>query len=197
MIIVPFSGVIGQEYENDNISYTGTIMLQLSASLLNQPVMSLRTGGQVATTLAPIINPNNLKIEGFYCQDRFDKKQQLILLYQDIRDFIKQGFVVNDHESLTPQDELIRLKDIMELEFELIGKQVVTTAKERLGKVNDYATETQTMYIQKLYVSQTLLKSLSTGSLSVDRSNIVEITNKKIVINEILRPTPAGAPATA
>lgn len=172
-------------------------MLQLSASLLNQPVMSLRTGGQVATTLAPIINPNNLKIEGFYCQDRFDKKQQLILLYQDIRDFIKQGFVVNDHESLTPQDELIRLKDIMELEFELIGKQVVTTAKERLGKVNDYATETQTMYIQKLYVSQTLLKSLSTGSLSVDRSNIVEITNKKIVINEILRPTPAGAPATA
>lgn len=197
MIIVPFSGVIGQEYENDNISYTGTIMLQLSASLLNQPVMSLRTGGQVATTLAPIINPNNLKIEGFYCQDRFDKKQQLILLYQDIRDFIKQGFVVNDHESLTPPDELIRLKDIMELEFDLIGKQVVTTAKERLGKVNDYATETQTMYIQKLYVSQTLLKSLSTGSLSVDRSNIVEITNKKIVINEILRPTPAGAPATA
>ncbi len=172
-------------------------MLQLSASLLNQPVMSLRTGGQVATTLAPIINPNNLKIEGFYCQDRFDKKQQLILLYQDIRDFIKQGFVVNDHESLTPPDELIRLKDIMELEFDLIGKQVVTTAKERLGKVNDYATETQTMYIQKLYVSQTLLKSLSTGSLSVDRSNIVEITNKKIVINEILRPTPAGAPATA
>src|SRR6185369_5066253 len=113
-------------------------MLQLSGSLLNKPVMSLRTGGQVATTIGVIINPNNLKLEAFYCQDSIDKKKRLVLLYQDIRDVIGKGIVVNDHEVLAEPDELVRLKDVMSINFELIGKQVVTVDKARVGKVSDF-----------------------------------------------------------
>src|SRR5579864_7400151 len=107
-------------------------MLQLSGSLINRPVLSLRTGTVVATILAPIINPNNLKIEGFYCQDRF-QKTRLVLLYQDIRDVLPQGLVVNDHDVLSEPEELVRLHDIMKLQFELIGKPVVTVSKDKIG----------------------------------------------------------------
>ncbi len=169
------------------------VMLQLSKAILGRPVMSLRTGGQVAVVAGTIINPNNLKIEGLYCQDSINKKQQLVLLYQDIRDVIAQGVVVNDHDVLTDPDELIRLKDTMKLGFELLGKQVVSNSKRKLGKVNDYAFEPSTMFVQKLYVSQSLLKNLSTGGLSVDRNQIVEITNRKIVVQDPLQ----GVPATA
>lgn len=159
--------------------------------------MSLRTGGQIATALEPVINPNNLKIEGFYCEDRLEKRMP-ILLTQDIRDILPQGYVVNDHEVLSDPEELIRLKETLEIGFQLIGKQVVTVNKEKVGKVTDWAAESTTFYIQKLYVGQSLLKSLSSGQLSIDRSNIVEITNKKIVINEILKPQPAaGLTATS
>jgi len=167
-------------------------MLQLSDSLLNKPIMSLRTGQQVGTTLEPIINPNNLKIEGFYCSDRFSK-QELVLLYQDIRDIIAQGFVVDDHEALTSPEELVRLKAVLSIDFKLIGKPVVTVSKERVGKVSDYATELETMYIQKIYISQSMLKSLTGGNLGVDRNQINEITDKKIIINELLKGTPAAA----
>src|ERR1039458_3073195 len=115
-------------------------MLQLSDSILNKPVLSLRTNTVVATATSPIINPNNLKIEGFYCDDSFSRSQ-LILLYQDIRDFIHQGFVVNDHDVLVDPSELIRLKDLLDLNFTLIGKQVETIDKKKLGKVSDFATE--------------------------------------------------------
>jgi len=167
-------------------------MLRLSESLLNRPVMSLRTGQQVATAVEPIINPNNLKIEGFYCTDRFNKGE-LVLLYQDIRDTIPQGFVVDDHDVLTPPDELVRLKDIMEISFKLVGKPVVTVSKQRIGKVSDYATEMETMYVQKLYVSQNVFKSLTGGNLGIDRNQINEITDRKIIINELLKGTPAPA----
>lgn len=163
-------------------------MLQLSGAFQNKPVMSLRTGTQVATAMAPIFNPNNLKIEGFYCADRFEKKQ-LVLLYQDIRDIIQQGFVIDDHAVLVEADELIRLKDIMKLNFELIGKQVQTASKHKVGKVSDYATETTTMYVQKIYVSQSLLKSFTGGSLSIDRNQIVEITPRRIIINDLVQST--------
>ena len=171
-------------------------MLQLSASLLNKSVMSLRTGTPIATVTAPIINPDNLKIEGFYCQDRYDKKL-LILLCQDIREILTQGYVVNDHDVLVEPEELIRLKDILALNFELIGKQVVTVSKSKVGKVSDYATETETMFVQKIYVAQSVFKSFTGGSLSVDRNQVQEITPQKIIISDLLGKAPATAQAAA
>ncbi len=162
--------------------------------MLNKSVLSLRTGSPIATISVPIINPDNLKIEGFYCIDRFDKSQ-LVLLYQDIRDVLPNGYVVNDHEALADPKDLVRLKRVMELDFELIGKQVVTVSKEKLGKVSDYATETETMFVQKLYVAQSVLKSLTGGSLSIDRTQVNEITPKRIIINDLLKTAPVTAPA--
>ncbi len=147
----------------------------------------------IATITAPIFNPNNLKIEGFYCLDRFDKTE-LVLLYQDIREMLPQGYVVNDHDVLVEPGELIRLKDVLEIGFELIGKQVQTVSKVRVGKVSDYAVETETMFVQKIYVAQSILKSLTGGSLSIDRSQINEITPRRIIINDLLKTVPATAP---
>ena len=169
-------------------------MLQLNGALLNKPVMSLRTGTQVATALSPIINPNNLKIEGFYCSDRFDKKE-LVMLYQDIRDLLPNGFVIDDHDVLVEPEELVRLKDILKLNFNLIGMPIETVSKHRVGKVSDYATEVSSMYIQKIYASQSILKSFTGGSLSIDRTQIVEITPRRIIINDLLEAAPVSAPA--
>lgn len=150
--------------------------------------MSLRTGGQVGTSEKAIIDPNNLKIEGFYCRDSVDKKKTLVLVYRDIRDVLPAGLVVDDHGVLAEPSELIRLKKTMELDFELIGKSVITTNKKRIGRVNDYAVEPKSMLIKKLYVGQSLLKNFTGGSLSVDRNQIVEINNRSIIIKEPLQP---------
>lgn len=175
-------------------------MLKLSNTLIDIPVMSLRTSGKVAMAIEPIINPNNLKIEGWYCQDIFSK-QTLILLNQDIRDFVPQGIAINDHADLVEPDDLIRLKDILELRFNPIGKIVVSNHKRRIGKVLDFALNTDTMKIQKIFVSRPLYKSLTEGQLSIDRSQIIEVTNTKIVVKEadIKAETavPSVAPATS
>jgi sporulation protein YlmC with PRC-barrel domain len=171
-------------------------MLQLSNGFANKNVMSLRTGTAVAQISRPIINPNDLKIEGFICQDSFSK-QELVLVYQDIRELLPQGFVVDDHDVLASPDELVRLRDLIDLNFQLIGMPVVTNSKEKIGKVADFATEVETMYVQKLYVSQSVFKTFTGGQLSVDRNQVIEITNNKIVIHDPLRGTPAGATALA
>jgi len=158
--------------------------------------MSLRTGTAVATTISAIFNPNNLKIEGFYVQDSFDSKKKLILLCQDIREIIPQGIVINDHEVLGESDELVRLKEVLEIGFELIGMPVQTEGKSKLGKVNDYATDTSSMFVQKIYVSQSIMKSFSGGALSVDRSQIVEISSSKIIVKDLLQTEKANFRAT-
>lgn len=171
-------------------------MLQLSNALSNRPVLSLRTGGVIATATVPIINPNNLKIEGFYCTDS-RSKQTLVLVSQDIRDIIAQGYVVNDHEVLAEPEELIRLHEIMNINYDPIKKLVVTVSKDKVGKVIDYATDIDSMYIQKLYVSQSLMKQITGGNLGIDRTQVQEITNKKIIIQDLLGTVPAATPVQA
>ncbi len=171
-------------------------MLQLSASLLDKTVLSLRTGTPVATIVAPIINPDNLKIEGFYCQDNYNKKE-LVLLSQDIRDILPQGYAVNDHDVLSEPEDLIRLKKVLEINFELLGKQVVTVNKDKVGKVSDYAVEVETMFIQKIYVAQSILKNFTGGALSIDRSQVQEVTPRRIIISELLEKSPSAVPVTA
>lgn len=163
--------------------------------LLNRPVMSLRTGTQVAATTSAIINPDNLKIEGFYCQTT--DKRHLVLVYQDIRDIIPQGVVINDADVLSEPGELVRLKTVMDIGFELMGKKVVTEDGEKVGKVSDFAAETATMYVQKIYVSQSVFKSFAGGNLGIDRSQVTEVTDKKIIIRELAKKVPAGATAAA
>lgn len=160
--------------------------------------MSIRTSGPVATATRPIINPNNLKVEGWYCQ-LLGGGAQKILQVQEVRDIIQKGIVVDDLDSLAEASELVRLQGVLQINFELLGKTVVGVSKQRLGKVSDYAVDMSTLYVQKIYVSQNLLKSFAGGELVVDRTQIVEITSKQIVVQDPLQgvKTKASSPATA
>lgn len=171
-------------------------MLQFAKSFINRPIYSLRTNRAVAFTTRPIINPANLKIEGFYCTDSVDKRE-LILLYQDIRDIMPRGLIINDHDVLAEQKDLVRLRRVFNIDLELIGKKVITIDKQRLGKVTDFAVEVETMYIQKIYVSQGLMRNLTGGNLGIDRNQIHEVTNTKIVVANPLEEASirVGAPA--
>jgi sporulation protein YlmC with PRC-barrel domain len=168
-------------------------MFRLSKTITDIDVLSLRTAAKVATATEPIINPHNLKVEGWFCEDVFSK-EKLVLLAQDVRDFVPQGIAVNDHEVLSTPEELVRLQDILKLEFNLLGKPVVTNHKRRLGKVADYALDTDTLVIQKLYVARPMYRSITAGQLSIDHSQIIEINDRAIIVREA--DIKVGAPVT-
>ncbi len=169
-------------------------MLQLANSLNDLPIMSLRTGGMIAKAERLIIDPNNLKIIGWYCRDQFSK-QQLILLAKDIRDIVPQGLAVDDYDVLTNAEDLVRLKDILNLDFVLLGKPVVTNNRRKVGKVTDYAADVSTFFIIKLYISQPVYRTLSGGQLSIDRSQIVEISPHQIIVRDV--DEKVGSPISA
>ena len=171
-------------------------MLILGQQLIGKNIMSMRIGRAIAVTTDVIINPNNLKIEGWHAYEPGTKKSA-ILLSQDVRGFVNQDFVVDDLDALTDPKELVRLKSLLNLKFELIGKVVITDGRRRVGKVIDYALEDETLYVHKLHVGQSILKSFSGGQVIIDRSQIIEITDKKIKISEATIKESAPLPAAA
>ncbi len=158
-------------------------MLRLSGIYHNRDVLSLRTGRPVGHAYSPVINPNNLKIEGWYATSR-GEKDPMVLPASEIRDLITKGLVVNDHDAITHPDDLVRMKKILDINYELIGKPIVTEGNKKLGKVQDYSVDDESMYIQKLYVSQSILRGINKNQLLIDRSQVIEITDKKIIVKD-------------
>lgn len=175
-------------------------MLQLSNAFTNKKVLSLHNGGVIGQANEPVINPENLKIEGWFSDSKLHD-EECIVLVQDVREYTKDGLIVNSHEALTLPEDLVRLKNVLSIRFELIGKKVVTENKTRLGTITDYAINSDNMMVQKLYVDPPLLKtfSLNQEQKIIDRSNIIEITDTHIVVNDqtVKRTTAATAPASA
>ena len=95
-------------------------MLRLSSHFANQPIYSVHAGGKVGTLSRYIINPNTMIIEGFYVMHG-GVDDKLILLVQDIREIAPQGYIIDHEEKLAEVSELIRLKEVLELNYELIG----------------------------------------------------------------------------
>lgn len=171
-------------------------MLKLFESFQHTHVLSLRIGGPIAKVLKPIINPNNLYIEGWAVEDN-RSSEEFILLSQDVRDVLSRGLVVNDHEVLSKADDLVRLQPILDLHFDLIKLRVCSQSGHKYGRVCDFAFETQSFYIQKIYVAQPLVRNFAGGTLSIDRSQIIEITSKQIIIEDPTVKAEQKMPATS
>ncbi len=171
-------------------------MLRLSGIYHNRDVLSLRTGRPVGHAFSPVINPNNLKIEGWYAT-KVGNKDPMVLPTGQIRDLIAKGLVVDDHDSITHPDDLVRMKKILEINYELIGKPIVTESKKKLGKVQDYSVDDQSMYIQKLYVTQNILRGINKSQLLIDRDQVIEITDKKIIVKDLSEKVPSSSSVTA
>ncbi len=176
-------------------------MLKLSSTVTNLPIYSLRTGHAVGLAGRPLINPNNLKIEAWFAESRFDNGL-LLLPVSEIRELSAQAFAVNDKEAITPAEDLIRLEPLIKLDFQLLGKKVYDENREYLGKVNDFATDTNSFFIQRLYVAPSVFKSFTQDQRIVSRAQIIEITDKKIVVKATTVRAPGGLfksprPATA
>lgn len=153
----------------------------LSKSLVNRPVMSLRSGGQIAIAEQPVINPHNLKILGWWC--KAPGGRQLVLLAEDVREIMANGLAVNDEDDLSVPEDLVRHSDILNVHFDLMEKPV-KTKRQKLGKVSDYSYN-EGMFIQKLYVARPLHKVFTTeDTLIIDRNQIIEVTDHYILVRD-------------
>lgn len=171
-------------------------MFQLSESLRQIAVISLRTGGVVASTSDFLINPHNLKIEGWYCNDSYSKRK-LVLLAKDVRELMPQGLAVNDHSNLSEPEDLVRHEDIIKINFQIIGKNIITESGKKLGKASDFAVDLDSLMINKIYVAQPIYKNFTGGQLIIDRRQITEITDRHIMVKDASEPIRAKSASFA
>lgn len=158
-------------------------MLRFIDQFPGLPILSLRNGRTIAKLSDPIIDPNNLTIVAFYCELRTTDGDTVVFV-NDIREFSNKGIIVDSEENLMEIEGLVRLEKIIEINFSLIDKKVISDKKRKVGKVTDYTIDDRTFSIEKLYVRPTLLKNISGGDLIIGRRQIVEVNDSEVVVKD-------------
>lgn len=150
--------------------------------LTNTPIMGLQTGTKLASSRSPIIDPSNLKIIAYQVDGPLLNVNPSFIRIADIRELGDMGMIIDSSDEFITNDDIITLKNIYDLNFDPIGLSVFDENKHKLGKVSGYIIDTDNFYIQKLNVKRGIMKSLSESELLINRSQIIEINDNRIVV---------------
>ena len=143
-------------------------------------------GGKIAQVSDVIIDPDTLKIAAFrLVGPEVGGENGDLLQPKDIRDFSGNlGAIVDSADEFVNDADVIKLQKILEIGFEIIGKSVETKKGSKLGKVSGYMVNTDDFMIQQLIVRRPLLKSFIDPELLIGRSEVVKVTDDKIIVKD-------------
>ncbi|HRQ86655.1 MAG TPA: hypothetical protein PLY16_00925, partial [Candidatus Saccharibacteria bacterium] len=109
------------------------------------------------------------------------------LLVDDIREYGRMGFIVDSIDEIVNSSDVIRLEEMLEDNFSLDNLTVEDELGKKMGKVNGYTVEPSSFVIQQLQVRRGLLQGINDTGFLVNRSQVVEITHKKIVVKSTIK----------
>lgn len=159
-------------------------MLIYNSKLTNLPVLSMQDAGQVAVLSKPIVDPNDLKIIAFRIYAGRKNNGGDILDTRSIREYSNLGVVIDSRDEFVTDSDIIKIQDVLKLNFDLIGLKVITKKKTKLGRVIDFTVTEDNFSVQQIIVKRPGYKSFLDPELTIPRAEIVEITDDKIIVKD-------------
>lgn len=156
-------------------------MLIEGSKLLKYPILSLHTASRIAEVKGLVIDPNFLKVVAFEIS-AVSSKQRLFLEASSVREFSKMGMIVDSDEEFVEKDDVIKLKETIDLGFSLDNMKVVSKKKAMLGRIEDFIINTEDFQIMQLIVKRPIYKALIDPELVIGRSDIHEINDSEIIV---------------
>ena len=144
--------------------------------------MGLQTGTKLAQTAAPLIDPANLSVVAYKVEGPLLSDNPSFLRIADVREIGQIGMIIDSADEFIALDDVIKIKQLHDLHFSLIGLPVVDDKKHKLGKIEDYSLDSDSFIIQQLHVRRGIFQGLSETSVLIHRSQIVEINDTHIVV---------------
>lgn len=145
--------------------------------------MSLREGGPVGQVTGLIIDPNKLKIIAFRLGGGLIARgEPNILDARSVREYSLLGMVIDDMEDLVGSEDVVRIHEVLEMNFSLPGMRVETKKGAKVGRIENFTVDTDSFVVTQLSVVRPALKRIMEPRLLISRKEIVEVTDRKVII---------------
>lgn len=160
--------------------------MQIMGSKLEKyPILSMHLAGKIAEVKLTIVSPHNLKVIGFLVDGpMIGREVGEVLDTQSVREFSRIGMIINSEDDLRMRGDIIKIEEVLNLGFDLVGKKMITKKGTKLGRIVDFVMDTESFMIMNLIVRRPLLKAINDPELVVGRKQVVEINNSFVVVKD-------------
>ncbi len=163
-------------------------MIIANSKLINTAVFSVASGklGYIADS---IVDPNDLKIIAFRLDGpQFKKTDPKILDISSIREYSPEfGFIIDNVDELINGEEVVKIQEVLNLNFNVNGLKVETKKHSKIGTIIDYTVTSSDYVVQQIIVKRPAIKSFTDPEVTIPRKEIVEVTDYKIIIKDELK----------
>ena len=170
-------------------------MLIQGSRYIGRPVMSLQTGARLGVTDRALIDPTNLTVAAFEVVGPLVTEHPTYLRVAEIRESATIGMIIDDNDDLIGLDDVIRIKQLHDIDFELINMPVIDESKRRLGKVSGYTLESGSYVIEQIHVKRGVIRGITETSLLIHRGQVVRVTDNEIIVKSTAKKV-ASEPVT-
>lgn len=157
-------------------------MLIRGSDILQTPVMSLQTGTELATTKSFVIDPADLGIMAFELEGELLTDDPTLLRIQDVRELSSIGFIVDSSDEFITKGFVIKIGEIMDLNFSPYGMKVIDTRNKTIGRIDDIIIDSDTFMVQQLAIKRPLLQRINTTEVLIGRNQIKAINDDTIIV---------------
>ena len=159
-------------------------MLVYNSRLIGTTVLSVQAGGPIGRISSPIIDPDNLQIIAFILEGPLIDRRQNILDIRSIREYSNYGIVIDDADELVTPSDVVKIEQVINLNFNLLNLKVETKKGSKLGQITDFTANSDNFLVQQIVVKRPIMKRLMDPELLISRKEIIEVTDYKIIVKD-------------
>lgn len=129
-----------------------------------------------------ILNPETGDVVGLSFYISGNKNKELVVNTSDITGVGTNFIMIDSADNVSPPDEIIRIKEVLDKDIEIFGSYVVDEDGRHIGKVRDWSVNLKSMRLERLYVISSSLVKILVQDLIILANDIVKIEKGKIII---------------
>lgn len=157
-------------------------MLVENSRLIGTPILSIQAAGPIGQISSTIVDPNGLKIIAFRING--PNPSANLLEVSSIREYSKLGMVIDSIDELVGYEDIVKLQQVLDLNFDLLTLKVETKKKSKLGKIIDFTVTSNDFIVQQLIVKRPAIKAIVDPELTIPRGEIIEVTDYKVIVKD-------------
>lgn len=155
-----------------------------NSRLIGTTILSVQAGGPIGRINTLIIDPDNLKVIAFALEGPLVDRRQNILDVRSIREYSNYGMVIDDADELVSPSDIVKIEQVLNLNFNLLSLKVETKKGSKLGQIIDYTIDSDSFLVQQIVVKRPIMKRIMDPELIISRKEIIEVTDYKIIVKD-------------
>ena len=156
--------------------------MKLASEIINLDVFCLEDNTVLGKVKDLVIDPTNGKLVAFKIYGKGIKKDQNLVSVLEVKHLDREVLAIESKSKIESENELPRPYEILKSKIRILKNKVFTESGNLVGRVSDYALDSNTSQLSRIYVSGNGLSFFFGRERVFSFLQIVEITKNKIIV---------------